>query len=183
MLKIKAAQSERNRLSMLLAEYTNDVAESQSIRAIKSRKDLLWSLATKLWDAFNYPDPKTHPLFKGVPELNKEGIANILSFYETGKSRFQEILAQDVYKTEPRITTGCRGCNIKSYTYAQLTEKKKKMNNQVDDHPSQTSTIQQMEKAILDQLFESEELLKTTISDILLQLNAISPDWMTERIK
>ncbi len=41
MLKVKAAQSECNYLSMLLAEYTDDVVMSQNACAIKSRKDLL----------------------------------------------------------------------------------------------------------------------------------------------
>ncbi|RHZ69143.1 hypothetical protein Glove_290g67 [Diversispora epigaea] len=206
------AQNEKNRLSMLLAEYTDDVATSQNVRAIKSRKDSLWSLAEKLSDAFNYPDPTTHPLFKGVPELSDVGIANILSLYESGKSRFQKILAQDVYRTEPRIAAGRRERNVKSYTYAQLVEKEKKekkTNKRVDD-PPQASNIQQsvssipqqiplppetnslkkirrttteIEKAILEQLFESEKLTETIISEVLLQLQAISLDWTTERIK
>ncbi|RHZ80869.1 hypothetical protein Glove_131g84 [Diversispora epigaea] len=209
MLKIKAAQNEKNRLSMLLAEYIDDVAASQNVRAIKSRKDSLWSLAEKLSNAFNHPDSTTYHLFKGVPELNDEGIADILSFYETGKSRFQKILAQDVYKTEPRIAAGRRKRNIKSYTYAQLVDKEKKTNKRVDD-PPQISNIQQsvsqiqqqislppetdhlkkarcttteVEKAILNQLFESEKLTETIISEVLLQLQAISSDWTTERIK
>ena len=101
MLKIKAVQSERNRLSMLLAEYTDDVVASQNARAIKSRKDSLWSLVTKLLSAFDHPNPATHYLFENAPEINEKGIKNILSFYESGKSRFQQILLQDVYKTEP----------------------------------------------------------------------------------
>ena len=141
-MKIKAAQNEKNRLSMLLAEYTDDVATSQNVRAIKSRKDSLWSLAEKLLDAFNYLDPTTLLLFKGVPELNDEGVANILSFYKIGKSRFQKILAQDIYKTESRITVGRCERNINSYTYAQLVEKEKRTDKQVDD-PSQISNIQQ----------------------------------------
>ncbi|CAG8702569.1 10547_t:CDS:1, partial [Ambispora gerdemannii] len=88
MLKIKAVQSKRNRLLMLLAEYTDDVAVSQSARTIKSRKDSLWSLATKLSSAFDYPDPMTHYLFKDAPEICEKGIEDILSFYEHGESRF-----------------------------------------------------------------------------------------------
>ncbi|CAG8487511.1 2169_t:CDS:2 [Scutellospora calospora] len=199
------SQSEKNRLSTLIAEYTDDVVASQSVCAIESRKDSLWSLASKLWDAFNHPDPKTHPLFKGVPELNEEGIVNILSFYEIGKSRLQKILDQDVYKTEPRSTSKCHMCNVNSYTYTQLKDKEdkeKKTNKRVDNLPQESiiqesisSTSQQMqlpfetdrtkntrcktteaEKAIHDQLFESEELSETTVSNVLLQLNTVSSD-------
>jgi hypothetical protein len=206
MLKIKAAQSEKDQLSMLISEYTDDVAASQSVRAIKSRKDSLWSLAAKLLDAFNNPDPSTHPLFKGVPELNEEGIAKILSLYETGKSRFQKILDQDVYRIEPRITAGRRQRNVNAYTYVQLMEKEKR----TVDNPPQASFIQQTtssapqqislppetdnskktrrtttkeEKAILDQLFEFDQLPEAIISQVSLQLQAISSDWTTERIK
>ncbi|CAG8704073.1 2014_t:CDS:2, partial [Gigaspora rosea] len=125
---------------MLFAEYTDDVVASQSICAIKSRKDSLWSLATELWGAFTSSDPKTHPLFKDVPELNEEGIANILSFYETSKSHFQNLLAQD---TKNRV-------NIPSQA----------------SQTSQTSVIQQ-EKDILDGLFESEELSEAKSQYIL----------------
>ncbi|CAG8693279.1 4213_t:CDS:1, partial [Ambispora gerdemannii] len=86
--------------------YTDDVAVSQSARAIKSRKDSLWSLATKLSSAFDHSDPMTHYLFKDAPEICEKSIEDILSFYEHGESRFQQILMQDVYKTEPRVTAG-----------------------------------------------------------------------------
>ncbi|CAG8624048.1 6110_t:CDS:2, partial [Diversispora eburnea] len=137
-------------------------------------------------DAFNCPDSNTHSLFKSVPELNEEGISKILSLYEIGKMRFQQILAQDVYKTEPRITSGRRARNINAYTYAQLLEREKKANKQVDN-PTQVSTTQQnissaslpleiehqkktrrtiteVEKAILKQLFEFEQLSEDIVS-------------------
>ncbi|CAG8500985.1 3602_t:CDS:2 [Scutellospora calospora] len=99
MLKIKAAQSEKNRLSILLAEYVDNVVMSQNFHVIKSRKDSLWSLVAKLSSAFNHLNPTAHYLFEDASKISEEGIKNILSFYETGKSRFEEILAQDVYKT------------------------------------------------------------------------------------
>ncbi|CAG8817130.1 14842_t:CDS:1, partial [Racocetra fulgida] len=92
------------RLSMLLAKYVDDVVMSQNTRAIKSRKDSLWSLVEKLTFVFNHPNPTEHYLFENVPEINEEGIKNILSFYETGKLRFQEVLEEDVYKTKPQTS-------------------------------------------------------------------------------
>ncbi|CAG8724626.1 2391_t:CDS:2, partial [Gigaspora rosea] len=113
-------------------QYIDDVVISQNSRAIKSRKDSLWSLATKLLSAFDHPDPTTHFLFEDAPEISKKGIENILSFYETGTSRFQRVLAQDVYKTETP-TPGRRVRNINAYTYAKLESMKKQKNSQVNN--------------------------------------------------
>ncbi|CAG8591714.1 17680_t:CDS:1, partial [Racocetra fulgida] len=147
MLKIKAAQSERNRLSMLLAEYINDVVISQNVRAIKLRKDSLWFLATELLSAFDYPDSTTHFIFEDVPEISEDGIKNILSFYESGKSRFQQVLAEDVYKTEiPAPGRSLR--NINSYSYAKLDiiKKQKSKNKSKNSMRIQddASTLHQM---------------------------------------
>ena len=75
MSKIKAVQSERERLSMLFAEYIDDNVVKQDTSAINSRKDSLWSLVEKLSSAFNHPDPLFHDLFKDVPEINEKGIS------------------------------------------------------------------------------------------------------------
>jgi len=61
-------------------------------------------LVTKLLSAFDHPNPATYYLFENAPEVNEKGINNILSFYESGKLRFQQILMQDVYKTKSQIT-------------------------------------------------------------------------------
>ncbi|CAG8456101.1 4877_t:CDS:2, partial [Cetraspora pellucida] len=164
------------------------VLQQQKQKMINKKRNqyLLWSLASKLWDAFNHPDPKTHPLFKGVPELNEEGFENILSFYEIGKSCLQKIFDQDVYIIEPWSTNKCYMCNINSYTYTQLKDKKdkeKKTNNRVDSLPQASIIQEKAKKAILDQLFESEELSEATISNVLLQLNAVSSDWTNKRVK
>ncbi|CAG8619379.1 598_t:CDS:2, partial [Funneliformis mosseae] len=63
-------------------------------------------------------------------KINEKGIKNILSFYESGKSRFQQILLQDVYKTEPRVTAGRRARDISHYTYTQLESIKKQKSRQ-----------------------------------------------------
>ncbi|CAG8460746.1 1565_t:CDS:2 [Cetraspora pellucida] len=86
-----------------------------------------------------------------------------------------------MYKTEPQSTNKHRICNINSYTYTQLKDKEnkeKKTNNQVDSLPQASIIQEKVEKAILDQLFESEELFETTISNVLLQLNAVFSNWM-----
>ncbi|CAG8669503.1 16776_t:CDS:1, partial [Cetraspora pellucida] len=85
-----AAKSERDYLSTLLAEYINDVVMSQNIHLIKSCKDSLWLLVAKLLFVFNHSNPASHYLFEDASEVSEEGINNIFSFYETGKSCFQE---------------------------------------------------------------------------------------------
>jgi len=116
MSKIKAAQSERDRLSTLLSEYAGDVVVNQSDRAVKSRKDLLWSLVANLSSAFEHSNPETHFLFEDVPEINENGIENILTCYGSGKLCFEQILAQDVRQSEPRVSVGRRKRNIAYYT-------------------------------------------------------------------
>ncbi|CAG8790173.1 4298_t:CDS:2, partial [Gigaspora rosea] len=130
MLKIKAAQSERDQLSILLAEYIDDAVMGQNSRAIKSRKDSLWSLVANLSAAFNHPNPATHYLFKDAPEISKDGIENILCFYETGKLCFQEIESM-----------------------------KKQKRNQVSN-PIQESNVQQQNTLILEQTSSSVNPLK-----------------------
>jgi len=65
-------------------------------------------LVTKLLSAFDHPNPAIHYLFENAPEVNEKGINNIFFFYESGKSHFQQILIQDVYKTESRVIVGRR---------------------------------------------------------------------------
>ena len=209
MLKIKAVQSERERLSVLLAEYVDDIVMSQNARAIKSRKDSLWFLVANLSSAFDSPDPTTHYLFEDAPEINKEGVENIFSFYETGKLRFQEVLEEDVYKTKPR-TSKRRVRNINRYTYAQLESIKKQKRRQIDDSiqesifqqntqqaPSSSSsapnplkrsrrTTSEIEKTILAPLFELEgedTILENEIQKVLVELQTVSSDWSEARIK
>ncbi|CAG8448702.1 1590_t:CDS:2 [Scutellospora calospora] len=205
MMKIKAAQSEKNRLAMLLAEYVDDIVVSQSVRAVKSRKDSLWSLATKLLSAFDDPNLATHFLFKDAPEISKNGIENILSFYETGTSRFQQVLVQDVYKTEAPIS-GCRSRNINAYTYAKLVSMKKQKISQVNYSiqvqedastsyqtllPSEINLSRQTrhattkaEKDILVELFKvGEGMPEAAIITVMLKLQTISSDWTKERVK
>ncbi|CAG8758905.1 22559_t:CDS:2, partial [Gigaspora rosea] len=109
MLKIKAAQSEKNRLLMLLAVYTDDVVAN----------------------------PKMHPLFKDIPELNEEGIANILSFYETASQTSQTLAIQQSTASQPQQEP----LPIET------------------DLPRRTRcTTTKLEKDIFDELFESEDL-------------------------
>jgi len=81
-----------------------------------------------------------HYLFENAPEINKKGIKNILSFYESGKSHFQQILMQDVYKIEFWITVGRHAQDISHYTYVQLESMKKQKSSKVDN-PTRSSIV------------------------------------------
>ncbi|CAG8670703.1 13497_t:CDS:1, partial [Ambispora gerdemannii] len=106
----------------------------------------------------------------------ENGIKNILSFYESGKLRFQQILTQDVYKTEPRVATGCCAQNVVNYTHTQLENMEKyksiqALTVQQNTSASETSHSKQIrhvttdaEKMILIQLFRFEDLPPKTQS-------------------
>lgn len=161
-----------------------------SQNAIKSRKDSLWSLVAKLSSAFGDPNPATHYLFKNAPEISENGIKNI-SFYESGKLRFQQILTQDVYKTEPRVATGCR-VRIHSHStweYGEI-QTSPSVNCSTEhfisiwSHPKQTRRVTtDAEKTILTQLFRFEDLPESAISEVLSELQTVSSGWTAERIK
>ncbi|CAG8448647.1 6454_t:CDS:2 [Funneliformis mosseae] len=140
---------------MLLAKYTDDIV----------------SLVEKLSSVFDHSNSTMHHLFENASEINEKGIKNILSFYEFNKSRFQQILMQNVYKTESQIT----------YTLSSLQQ----VLLSDTSHSRKIRCITtNVEKAILDQLFEFEEKPpETVILKVLSKLQAISSDWTAERVK
>ncbi|CAG8708809.1 13187_t:CDS:2, partial [Racocetra fulgida] len=98
---------ERNRLSMLLAEYTDDIVVSQNAYTIKSRKDSLWFLATKLLSAFDHSNSTTHYLFEDAPEISENRIKDILALYERvqqGPSTSEQILSSEVSRQHHTTT-------------------------------------------------------------------------------
>ena len=69
---IKAAQTERERVDLLLSEYLEDSSISQSERAIDSRRKILWELVDDLVMIFDMEDPLSHQIFKDLkpPEIS-----------------------------------------------------------------------------------------------------------------
>ncbi|CAI2194999.1 18954_t:CDS:1, partial [Funneliformis geosporum] len=142
--------------------------------------------------------------------INKKGINNILSFYESDKSHFEQVLLQNIYKTKTQVVTRRHSQDINHYTYTQLENMKKQKDSQVSNH-TQVSTVQQhtslelqqeslssktdhlkkircittdAEKAILVQLFEFEkELPEITISKVLSEIQTVSSNWTAKRVK
>jgi len=127
MLKIKAAQSERDRLSALLDEFSGDIVGNPSSHSKGLHNNSAQSLISKLLSAFEYYDSNPNPnsnttmpsLFDGAPELNERGFQKMLSFYEVGKLRFQQVLDEDVYGISKQ-TPGRKTASVTTYTSAQL---------------------------------------------------------------
>ncbi|CAB5192746.1 unnamed protein product [Rhizophagus irregularis] len=124
---IKAAQSERDRIDLLLSEYLDDTSISQSERAINSRWEVLWKLIEDLVIVFDMVDPLSHEIFKDLepPELHKEGYEKLVACYKNGLERMQVIYKQDVIKIEPRNAKGRRALEIRRTRYKDYAEKKR----------------------------------------------------------
>ena len=124
---IKAAQSERDRIDLLLSEYLDDTSVSQSERAIDSRSEVLWKLIEDLVIIFDMIDPLSHEIFKDLepPELHKEGYERLVACYENGLERMQVIYKQDVIKIEPRNAQGRRALEIRRTRHKDYAEKKR----------------------------------------------------------
>ncbi|CAG8696831.1 10475_t:CDS:1, partial [Ambispora gerdemannii] len=94
----------------------------------------------------------------------------------SGKLHFQQILTQDVYKTEPRVATGRRVRNVVNYIHTQLENMEKHKSIQAltvqqntsaseTSHPKQICHVTtDVEKMILIQLFRFKDLSPKTQS-------------------
>ncbi|POG78274.1 hypothetical protein GLOIN_2v1813984 [Rhizophagus irregularis DAOM 181602=DAOM 197198] len=124
---IKAAQSERERVDLLLSEYLEDTSISQSERAINSRRKALWELVEDLVMIFDMTDPLSHQIFKDLkpPEIHKTGYEKLLACYENGLERMQIIYKQDVIKSEPRNAQGRRALEVRRTKYKDYAETKR----------------------------------------------------------
>ncbi|PKY46612.1 hypothetical protein RhiirA4_461515 [Rhizophagus irregularis] len=112
--QIKASQSERERIDLLMSEYLNDNSISHSERAIKSHQESLWELVDDLVIIFEMDDPLSHQLFRKYPptEMNQEGLDRLIACYPNGLERIKGIYRQEVLKIESRNTKGRRAVGV-----------------------------------------------------------------------
>jgi len=91
--QIKAFQSERERIDLLMSEYLNDNSISHSERAIESRQESLWELINDLVEIFGMDNPLSHLLFqKYIPtEMHQEGLGHLVACYPNGLERIKGI--------------------------------------------------------------------------------------------
>ncbi|CAG8749667.1 19118_t:CDS:2 [Cetraspora pellucida] len=183
---------ETYRVKFVKQNITNNITIQETMMLkIKSHKDSFWSLVANLLSTFDHPNPTTYYLFEDVPEFSKEGIENLLSFYETEKLCFQEMLEEDVYKTK---------CQTSKYN---------QIDNSIQESIDQQDTLilqqtlslsssatnpfkysccitTEAEKTILAQLFklgDSDIASENKIKKVLSELLTISSDWTEKRVK
>ncbi|GBB90787.1 hypothetical protein RclHR1_17880002 [Rhizophagus clarus] len=89
--QIKASQSERERIDLLMSKYLNDNSTSHSERTIESRQESLWELVNDLVVVFGMDDPLSHQLFqKYIPaEMHQEGLERLIAYYSGGLERIK----------------------------------------------------------------------------------------------
>ncbi|RHZ87427.1 hypothetical protein Glove_35g41 [Diversispora epigaea] len=135
---IKAAQSERERVDLLLSKYLEDTSVSHSQRAINSRKEVLWKLVNNLIIIFDMKNPLEHPIFREhiPPELNKESCEKLIACYPNGLERIQKVYLQEVLKTEKCDPTGRRAIGVKRTKHQEYKEMSKTKKQKVIQQPS-----------------------------------------------
>ncbi|RHZ53528.1 hypothetical protein Glove_441g111 [Diversispora epigaea] len=124
---IKAVQSERERIDLLLNEYLEDTSISHSSRAINSRKEALWKFVDNLIIIFDMKNLLEHLIFqeKVSPKLNKEGLEKRIICYPNGLNYIQKIYLQEVLKIEKHNPTGRQAIEVKKIKIQEYKEKKK----------------------------------------------------------
>jgi len=110
----------------MLSEYVGDTLLILNDRNMKSRKEAMWKLVDKLYEAFIYQNSSGHDLFKGTSQNNEQGFKRLFECYDIGKERLHDIYKQDIEKSKTRITIGRRKHNIETNTIAQQKKKQEK---------------------------------------------------------
>ncbi|RGB32054.1 hypothetical protein C1646_763336 [Rhizophagus diaphanus] len=103
--QIKASQSERERIDLLMSEYLNDNSISHSERAIKSRQESLWLVNDQV-EIFEIDNSLSYQLFQKYKptEIHQEELDCLIAYYPNGLERIKEIYRQEVLKIENRNT-------------------------------------------------------------------------------
>ena len=129
MLQLQSVQTEHERLEPLITEFVEESRikkKGKEKYPPKSRKDDLWLVVNELVEAFDLPDPTVHDFFKKAKRINEEGFNKMFGCYEKGLKRLGDLLKQEVYKKEQRITVGRRKKEvdpvsvIEHYKYVKL---------------------------------------------------------------
>jgi len=138
--QIKASQSERERIDLLMSEYLNDNSISHSKRAVKSRQESLWELVNDLVEIFGMDNPLSHQLFQRYTptEIHQEGLDRLIACYPNGLERIKGIYRQEVLKTESRNTEGRRKIGVVRKKVKDYNNQKTPRNQSVA-MPSQSS--------------------------------------------
>ncbi|CAG8840998.1 17349_t:CDS:2, partial [Gigaspora margarita] len=171
--RMAVVQFERACMNLLLSDFINDLSVIYTERNLKSRKESSWKLIVDLLEAFNMPDPASHPLFQNTSQNNNEEFYKLFACYNIGKKRLYNIYKQDIEKTIERNTTGRRARNIVVDTIAQQKQwelqekesKKKKRNNEApNDKKGKKRKIVRNEDFCDDKSFDPTTQYQTELS-------------------
>jgi hypothetical protein len=112
--QIKASQSERERIDLLMSEYLDDFLISHSQRAAESRQEAMWELVNDLVTIFGMDNPLSHQLFQEYTptEIHQKGLDRLIACYPNGLERIKGIYRQEVLKIECRNTKGRREVGV-----------------------------------------------------------------------
>jgi len=122
---IKAVQTERERLDLLISEFVGDRSVSRGSRAIKDRQEAMWSLVEKLQSAFRAVEPERHCMFEHTTQLTSAGYQNISRCYESGINRLNTIVNQDINQTDTRPKAGRGAKDITPMKVAAMNQTKR----------------------------------------------------------
>ncbi|RHZ90049.1 hypothetical protein Glove_8g125 [Diversispora epigaea] len=104
--QIKAAQSEKEQMNLLLDEFLDDIVLSTTTRAIKGRHEVLWKLINQLFEAFEMENGTHHPLFQNCNRLTTEGFEKLYRCYQDGIVRLDKIFQQEILCLQAIDTKG-----------------------------------------------------------------------------
>ncbi|RHZ50930.1 hypothetical protein Glove_487g10 [Diversispora epigaea] len=110
--QIKAAQSEKERMNLLLDEFLDDIVLSTTTRAIK--------------ELFEMENGTHHPLFQNCNQLTTEGFEKLYRCYQDGIVRLDKIFQQEILCLQAIDTKGRGAKGIVVTKVADLKEKSKK---------------------------------------------------------
>ncbi|CAB4404002.1 unnamed protein product [Rhizophagus irregularis] len=116
-LQVKAAQSERDRIGILLSEYLNDPCESIGQRAVDTCKTAMWKLVNELLSAFEHSDDYNcyeNPLWSTTTpdQITVDSIRRLENCFPNGILRIEEIFLQDVISIQKSNKVGRRKLGI-----------------------------------------------------------------------
>lgn len=158
--QIKAAQSEKERMNLLLDEFLDDIVLSTTTRAIKERHEVLWKLINQLLEAFEMENGTHHLLFQNCNQLTTEGFEKLYGCYQDGIVRLDKIFQQEILCLQAIDTKGRGAKGIVVTKVADLKENSKKntkkRTNPFNNPPNENSTQERNE---LPTTFESSEII------------------------
>jgi hypothetical protein len=163
-IQIKSAQTERDRIGILLSEYLDDPTAPVGNHAINQRYDAMWNLVNILLQEFNQTNESflNSNRWKNVyrAQLTPEGVAHLKNCFPDGVIRMRAIFCEDVLKTMPsqsgRSKLGVPKLKISTFQKElKEAEKSKKKKRTLDSQlQSQTnaegSTAAQSESHVIE---------------------------------